>query len=193
MDRVTEDLVRQALAMMKGNKKDSMFNIQSDCIINGPPALVTHLTQLLRSFLTHGSVPNFVLVCTLLPLVKDNLGDITMSDNYRAIASGSLLLKLLDIVILLLEGDKLHCDELQFGFQEKASTVMCSWMVTTVVDHFTRQNKPVYGCAMDLSKAFDMVECTELFGQLIIRKVNPIYLRLLISMYKNQFCDVKWG
>jgi hypothetical protein len=111
----------------------------------------------LRSFLTHGLVPDFVVVCTLLPLVKDNRGDITMSDNYRAIASGSLLLKLLDIVILLLEGDKLHYDELQFGVQEKASTGMCSWMVTTVVDHFTRQNKPVYGCAMDLSKAFDMV------------------------------------
>ena len=74
-------------------------------------------------------------------------------------------MKLLDIVILLLEGDKLHCDQLQFGFQEKASTVMCSWMVTTVVDHYNRQDQPVYGCAMDLSKAFDMVEWTELFGQ----------------------------
>ena len=134
-----------------------MFNIQSDCIINGPPALVTHLTQLLRSFLIHGSVPHFILVCTLLPLVKDNLGDITLSENYRAIASGSLLLKLLDIVLLLLEGDRLHCDDLQFGFQEKSSTTMCSWMVTAVVDHYTRKNQPVYGCDMDLSKAFDMV------------------------------------
>ena len=107
--------------------------------------------------------------------MKDNLGDITMSDNYRAIDLGSLLLKLLDIVIFLLEGDKLHCDEIQFGFQEKASRVMCSWMVTTVVDQFTRQNKPVHGCAMDLSKAFDMVEWTELFGQLIIRKVIPYF------------------
>ena len=125
--------------------------------------------------------------------MKDNLGDITMSENYRAIASGSLLLKLLDIVILLLEGDKLQCDELQFGFQEKASTTMCSWMVTAVVDHYNSQNQPVYACAMDLSKAFDMVEWTELFGQLRARKVDPIFLRLLLSMYKNQMCDVKWG
>ena len=67
---------------------------------HGPPELIQHL---LRAFVTHGTVPYFILVCTLIPLVKDNLGDITSSENYRAIASGSLLLKLLDLVILLLE------------------------------------------------------------------------------------------
>ena len=45
-----------------------------------------------------------------MPLVNDNLGDITASSNYRAIAGGSLLLKLLDIVALQLEGDKLTFD-----------------------------------------------------------------------------------
>ena len=89
---------------------------------NGPHALNLHITNLLKTFVVHGAVPYFVLVCTLLPLVKDKLADTTSSQNYRAIASGSLLLKLLDIVILLLEGDKLHCDQLQFSFQAGAST-----------------------------------------------------------------------
>ena len=93
-----------------------------------------------------------------MPLVKDNMGDITLSDNYRAIAGGSLLLKLLDTIILLLEGEKLSCDELQFGYQAKSSTTMCSWTVTAVIDYFNMKGKPVYGCAMDMSKAFDMVE-----------------------------------
>ena len=57
-----------------------------------------------------------MLLCTLLPLVKDNLGDITASDNYRAIAGGSLLLKLLDIVVLQLEGNKLDFDPMQFAY-----------------------------------------------------------------------------
>ena len=101
VDKINEDLIKQALKMMKGNKGDALFDIQSDCIINGPAELLTHLTNLVKSFIMHGSVPFFILLCTLLPLVKDNLGDITSSENYRAIASGSLLLKLLDIVILL--------------------------------------------------------------------------------------------
>ena len=49
-------------------------------------------------------------------MVKDDLGDIT--DNYRAIKASSQILKLLDIVILMLEGEKLGCDEWQLGFQE---------------------------------------------------------------------------
>ena len=89
VQRDTEDVVKQSLARMKGSKSDAIFNFQSDCLINGPPVLVTHLTNLLRLFISHGVVPYFILVCTLLPLVKDNLGDSTSSDNYRAIAAGS--------------------------------------------------------------------------------------------------------
>ena len=106
-DRVTVDLVRKVLKQMKNGKNDALCDVQSDCLTNGPDALISHLTNLLKTFIVHGSVPYFVLICTLLPLVKDNLADITSSDNYRAIASGSLLLKMLDILILLLEGEKL--------------------------------------------------------------------------------------
>ena len=137
--RVTESVVRQGLKLMKGNKSDAIFDFQSDCLIEGPPELVTHLTSMIRIFISHGQVPDIFLLCTLLPLVKDNLGDITMSDNYRAIAAGCQLLKLLDIVILILEGEKLGCDLLQFGFQPKASTSMCSWLATSVIDQYNRQ------------------------------------------------------
>ena len=53
------------------------------------------------------------MLCTLLPLIKDSLGDITRSENYRAIAGGCLILKVLDLVILKLERDKLSTDALQ--------------------------------------------------------------------------------
>ena len=95
-----------------------------------------------------------------MPLVKNNLADKTSSENYRAIAGGSLLLKLLDIVILILEGDKLGFDPMQFAYQPKASTTMCSWTATAVIEHFTRNGTAVFGAAMDMSKAFDLVEWT---------------------------------
>ena len=46
VDRVDEELIKRALKMMKGNKADALFDIQSDCFINGPPELMTHLTKL---------------------------------------------------------------------------------------------------------------------------------------------------
>ena len=191
--RITESVVRQGLKLMKGNKSDAMFDFQSDCLIEGPPEVVTHLTNLIRLFISHGQVPDMILLCTLLPLVKDNLGDITQSDNYRAIAAGCQILKLLDIVILVLEGDKLGCDQLQFGFQPKASTTMCSWLATSVIDHYNRHGSVVYGCAMDLSKAFDMVEWMELFKVLQAKNVSAIFLRTLLYVYSHQSCTVKWN
>ena len=97
------------------------------------------------------------------------------------------------VVILLLEGDKLGCDPLQYGYQAKSSTTMCSWSVTSIIDLYNRTGRPVYGCAMDMSKAFDMVEWSKLFETLRERSVHPIYLRLLMFIYRNQQCNVKWA
>ena len=127
-----------------------------------------------------------------MPLVKDNLGDITVSSNYRAIAGGSLLLKMLDIVVLQLEGDKLNFDQMQFAYQAKSSTTMCSWTATAVIEHFNRNGSAVYGAAMDMSKAFDLVEWGNLFRTLVEKKVEPIFMRLMMYIYKNQQCNVKW-
>ena len=41
-------------------------------------------------------------------------------------------------------------------------------------------------------KAFDLVEWGELFTTLMKREVNPIFLRLILFIYRNQMCDVKW-
>ena len=151
-------VVKDALNQMKAQKSDAIFDMSSDFYINGPKELAHHLTCLIKMFLSHGQLPRTLLLCTLLPLVKDGLGDITASDNYRAIAGGCLILKLVDLIILHLEREKLGFDVMQFAYQAKTSTTMCTWTVTSVVDQFLRNGTTVYGAAMDMSKAFDMVE-----------------------------------
>jgi hypothetical protein len=96
-------------------------------------------------------------------------------------------------VILILEKDKLNCDQLHFGFQAGASTTMCSWTATTVIEHYNQGGCPVYACAMDLSKAFDLVEWISMFKLLQEKGVSPIFVRILLFIYKNQTCDVKWN
>ena len=114
------------------------FHFTSDLLIHGPPELSKHIVNMFRSFIIHGSVPFFLLICTLVPIVKDNLGNHAASDNYRAIAISSLVLKLFDWCILLLEGHKLNCHELQFGFQPGTSTNTCSWALNSVIEHYNR-------------------------------------------------------
>ena len=58
---------------------------------------------------------------------------------------------------------------------------MCSWAVSAAVDHYNRAGRPVYACAMDLSKAFDLVAWNKIFPELIDRGVSPLILRCLID------------
>ena len=39
----------------------------------------------------------------------------------------------------------------------------CDALFDTMSDFYSRNGKPVYACAMDMSKAFDMVEWAERF------------------------------
>ena len=70
---------------------------------------------------------------------------------------------------------------------------MCTWTATTVIEHYNRNGRPVYACAMDLSKAFDLVEWPNLFKTLMDKCLSPIFLRILFFLYKNQLCNVKWN
>ena len=193
LGRINESVIRQGLKWLMDGKTDANFNFQSNCLIEGPEMLIKHICNMFRMFVSHGQVPDIILVCTILPLVKDNLGDLTSSDNYRAIATGSQLLKLLDIVILILEGDKLRCDGLQFGFQQKSSTTMCSWLASAIIDKYNQLGSSVYCCTMDMRKAFDMVEWSGLFQELSDKKINPLYLRILLDIYINQSYIVEWN
>ena len=100
--------------------------------------------------------------------------------------------KWVDWLILILDEDKLSSDELQFGFQPNCSTTVCSWAVSSVIDYYNQAGRPVYACAMDLSKAFDLVSWDKLFPELMERKISVLSLRCLIHIYKNQTCNVKW-
>ena len=61
------------------------------------------------------------------------------------------------------------------------------------MEHYNQRGSPVYSCAMDLSKAFDLVEWVSLFKLLKDKGISPLFLRVLIFVYKNQYCDVKWN
>ena len=122
VEKVTPDLVKEAVKHLKNNKSDPNYSFSSDCIKNAPDSLYQHLSVVLQSFLVHGHVTLFLLLATLVPIIKYKLGSISCSKNYRSIAMSSLILKLLDWVILLLFGDSLGLDQLQFAYQPGAST-----------------------------------------------------------------------
>ena len=101
------------------------------------------------------------------------------------------MLKVFDWIILTLYDKELVNDPNQFGYQPKSSCSMLSWTVIEVVNAFERA--PLYTCLLDYRKAFDLVNHEKMFRILMKRKVNFVFLRLLMVIYINQKCYVKWN
>ena len=58
--------------------------------------------------LIHGIAPDELLQGTMIPLIKDTRGKKQCSDNYRALTIGKGMAKILDIIILNQQKEKLR-------------------------------------------------------------------------------------
>ena len=193
VNKVTPSIIKEAINKLKNDKTDPVYQFNSQCLKFSPDILHQHLCTLFQTFLTHGHISTIVMISTIIPLVKDNLGDITSSSNYRSIALSSLILKIFDWVLLLLFEKELFTDELQFGFQDKTSTTMCTWLAIETIDYYMRNGSEVFVGVMDMTKAFDKVKQSTLFWKLIKRGISLVFLRLLVDMYSKQMGCVTWN
>ena len=193
VSKVTPDIVKKAAGNLKDNKGDPSYAFSSDCFKDGPDKLYQLLSIAIQSYLMHGHITVFLLLATLIPLIKDKLSSISSSKNYRSIAISSLVLKMLDWIVISLYGISHGLDELQFAYQSGCSTTMCSWMVVETVSYFMRNGSEVFTCCMDMNKAFDLVQHSLLFKKLLHAGLPAIFLRLFLVIYLNQFANVQWN
>ena len=132
------------------------------------------------------------LVFALIPLLKNSLKDPSVSYSYRAIALSLLVIELFESCILLILGELLSSDTLQFGFKKKCSTGTATWLVQDVLQHYLqRGSKPVM-VVLDCTKAFDLARFDILFGRLL-EKIPAIVVRILSYSYSEQLAWIRWG
>ena len=193
VDKVTSNTVKEALSKLNPCKTDPVYTFSSDCIKVEPNKLTELLAVIIRCYLIHGHVTRFLLLATLVPIVKDKLGSVNSSKNYRSIAISSLVLKTLDWIIILLFGSVLGLHDLQFAYQPGVSGNMCTYAVLKTVDYFLRHNSEVFMCTMDMTKAFDMTVHSKLFSKMFKAGLNAVFLRLLVFIYTEQFANVRWN
>ena len=182
----------KAAANLKPGKSDPVYTFSSDCFKTNSVRLAEHTASMIKSFLVHGHIPQFMLVSTLVPIIKDKLASINISKNYRSVCITSLILKQLDWVTVNLYGDSMQFHDLQFAYQPNVSSSMCSWAVVETVNYFLRNNSDVFGCSQDKSKAFDLCQFSILFRKMM-KTLSLIFLRIIIFSYLNQFCNVNFN
>ena len=100
--KITPDVVEKAVSQIKSGKSDPVNTFSSDCIKRAPKRFFEYLALIFRSYLIHGHISQVLMLSTLVPLLKDKLGDHCSSSNYRSIALSSLILKIFDWVLILI-------------------------------------------------------------------------------------------
>ena len=185
--------VMYGINKLRNGKHDGFSNLYSDHLKYGPDKLAIILSLLFTTMIKHGTVPTGYTFSTILPIVKNKRKNLTSSDNYRAIALSSVMVKILDNIILNKFSDTLVSSDLQFGFKKKHSTIMCSFIVEEVIQYYKNNNTPINVCLLDASKAFDCVHYIKLFKLLRKKGMCPLFCKFLIVLYTNQTAHVKWN
>ncbi len=151
------------------------------------------LSRLFSSFLSHGYMPVRMLLGEIRPIVKNKLGNLSDSNNYRPIMISTNCLKLFEYCIL----GHLECSFLlnfhQFGFRKYTSTLMATAVLKETIKSYNMKGSKVYAAFLDLSKAFDKINHNILMSKLIDSNVSPVVVNTLLYMYGNQFVNVSFN
>ena len=92
-----------------------------------------------------------------------------------------------------LQSEYLMTLELQFGFKENSSTIMCSTLLVETVEYSVSNNSTIYVLLIDSSKAFDRLCHSKLFEVLEAYNVCPLVRRLLYNIYSRSEMHVQWN
>ena len=153
----------------------------------------THLSLCFSMMLKHNFLPPSLTKVVLRPIIKDKSGNISDKDNYRPIALATVSSKILERLILKRCKSDLETSHHQFGFKDGHSTDMAVYSFKEIVDHYLRNNSPVFVWFLGARKAFDRVNHWTMFDKLIRKGIDAGIVRLLVSWYGSQSFNVLWG
>ena len=104
------------------------------------------------------------------------------SSNDRAIALCSIISTFSDKIIIEKQTEHLLASDLQFCYEGRSSTVMCTVAFTETIDYYVSKNSLAYVLFIDASKAFDRVSHIKLFKVLHLHCICPLSLQSLFNM-----------
>lgn len=186
------DEIKRAINKLKPHKKDGSASLSSDHFINAGDDCFVYISFLFSLITSHGTFPDCLKTCTLVPIPKKRNINSSYSANYRGIASSSVLGKIYDIIILTRYNDKLISSDLQFGFKAHHSTNHCTMVLKETIAYYTKNQTNVFCTFLDVSKAFDKVHYGKLFRLLIKRRLPVVIIRTLVNIYMGNFIRVNW-
>ena len=96
------------------------------------------------------------LVGVVTTIVK-NKSRCLCSQNYREVMISSNVFKLIEYILLPVLKNFTRISPYQFGYREKASTILASAFLKETINAYSAANNSVDSCFIDLSTAFERI------------------------------------
>lgn len=172
----TVELVDNCICKLKLYQAAGPDELSAEHILNAHPLVIVYLCLLFRDIAMHGYVPDQFSKGVIVPLLKDKLGSLNDTNNYRGITLIPVISKLFEIVLLEICTPYICTDELQFGFKKGICCDNATFLLQQTVDYFVSKGSSVFMASLDIKKAFDRVNHF---------KLSPVLLRLV---YPSGLC-----
>ena len=108
------------------------------------------------------------------PIIKDMLGNLTDSNNYRPITISTNIVKIFEYCTLEHLEYSLPINSMQFGFRRDSLAIMAVTVLKEVIASYNDKGSSVFTAFLDLSKTFNKVN-----HHILIKKVFNIIAKCL--------------
>ena len=188
---LTEAEFTEALRLVKENKAAGPDNLKGEAFIHADAGTKEELRLLLENILNGGAVPSEWCEATIIPIYKK--GDPLDPGNYRGIAIGNVIYKLLAIILnrRLQQHveDRGILPDTQNGFRSGRSTVDNVAILTQAIHQCIGKRKSkLFALFVDFKTAFDLVN-RRLLIDILRRQGIPDYL---IESIKRMYNDTSY-
>ena len=186
-NQITEKEVNSCIQGMKNRKSPGNDLITNEMIKCTNENGIKLLTKLFNTILNKGYFPKEWNYGLLRLLFKG--GEAEDENNYRAITLNSCLGKIFCTVLHnrlgpILEEKNILCRE-QAGFRKNHRTTDHIFLLKKIVKTFISQNKYLFTCFVDFSKAFDSIWREALINKISKIGIHGKFLNIIKSIYNG--------
>ncbi len=167
---ITAKEIDSVISNLSSKTSSGFDNLSNKIIKATKSALSKPIAKIVNKSFESGSFPTSLKISKIFPLYKS--GDKNSSNNYRPISQLSTVSKIIETIAINQLTSYLNKKQLlskyQFGFREKHSTEHALLAIKQNLEHNRANNHYTVMVSIDLSKAFDTVDST----QILIEKLK---------------------
>lgn len=192
-DEVTMTLedIKNAARNLKNRKAPGPDNISNELLKYGDEQLHEEITKLFNKIIRSGRIPNNWKLSTTIPIYKK--GEKSKPENYRGITLLNSAQKLFTKIITEKLEAYIEINEEQQGFRRNRSATDAIFIIRQLTEKAIEYNTPAFLCFVDLQKAFDRVQLSDVTKTLAKYNVPVSLIQIIHHINSNTKTRIQVG